>query len=153
MKGTTSSYAWAFVDATINASLNSVWNALTLPELTEKYMYGCQLYAEWTPGKRAVWKAQNREGFWEDHVEAEVLVYQPKTHLAFKIMHQATKDYPAAVSEFHFYLDSNEEAVHLRIEQGDFTTITQGLERGKKCQEGWEYVLPNLIKTCKTTNE
>lgn len=150
MKGTNASYAWARVEARINSSQESVWNALTLPEQTEKYMYNCQLHAQWIPGKRAVWKAKNAEGIWEDHVEAEVLVYQPKKHLAFKIMHQATKDYPAAVSELHFYLESDGEQVHLRIEQGDFTAIAHGLERSKSCQQGWEYVLPNLIKTCKT---
>ena len=115
-------------------------------------MYNYQLHAQWIPGKRAVWKAKNADGVWGDHVEAEVLVYQPKKHLAFKIMHQATKDYPAAVSELHLYLDSVGEQVHLHIEQGDFTAIEYGLERSKSCQQGWEYVLPNLIKTCKTIN-
>lgn len=142
--------AWAKVAATIKATQETVWKVLTEPELTEKYIYQCQLHAEWLPGETAVWRAKNKEGSWEDHVTAKVLVYEPYFHLAFTIFHKPTKDHDSEVSELHFYLESQSEGTLLRIEQGDFSTLKDGANQQKKYQQGWEYVLPDLIKTCNT---
>ena len=115
-------------------------------------MYQCQLHAEWHPGGSAVWKAISEAGLWQEHVKAIVLVYLPHSHLAFTIFHKSTKNYSAAISELHFYLESAPKGTQLRIEQGDFSTMEKGAELQKTCQQGWESVLPDLIKTCNTAH-
>ena len=152
MKRSRSTLPWAKVSAEIEASQEMVWKVLTQPELTEKYMYQCQLHAEWHPGGSAVWKAKSEAGFWQEHVKAKVLVYLPHTHLAFTIFHKSKKNYSAAISELHFYLESAPKGTQLRIEQGDFSTMEKGAELQKTCQQGWESVLPDLIKTCNTAH-
>jgi len=143
---------WAKVSAEIEASQETVWKVLTQPELTEKYMYQCQLHAQWHPGGSAVWKAKSEAGLWEDHVTAKVLVYLPHSHLAFTIFHKPTKNNKTSVSELHFYLDPLHKGTLLRIEQGDFRIVEKGVELQKTCQQGWDYVLPDLIKTRNTTH-
>lgn len=142
---------WAKVSAEIEASQETVWKVLTQPELTEKYMYQCQLHAQWHPGGSAVWKAKSEAGLWEEHVTAKVLVYLPHSHLAFTIFHKSSENYSAAISELHFYLEPLPKGTQLRIEQGDFSTMEKGSKLQKTCQQGWDYVLPDLIKTCNTT--
>src|SRR5690349_9455815 len=43
-------------DITINAPASVVWNALTNPLQTKKYMFGCETVTDWKPGSPLVWK-------------------------------------------------------------------------------------------------
>src|ERR1700759_5257499 len=40
----------------INASADKVWDALTNPEQTKKYMFGCEAISDWTVGSSLLWK-------------------------------------------------------------------------------------------------
>jgi uncharacterized protein YndB with AHSA1/START domain len=82
--------SWVEVSGFLKTTEVNVWQLLTDPQLTEQYMYNCQLHSEWKLGAEAVWKAQDESGKWVDHVKAQVLVYEPYRHLAFTIFHQAT---------------------------------------------------------------
>lgn len=139
---------WAKVTALISIKKELLWRVLTQPELTERYMYNCQLHSNWKIGDKAVWKNKTEDGKWQEHVEASVLVYQPFKHLAFTIYHKSTDHFPETQSELHFYLIPQKNGLELRIEQGDFARIEGGDERCEKCQQGWEYVLPKLVETC-----
>jgi len=139
---------WARVSAQLLKSPDKVWRVLTEPELTQKYMYDCQLHSQWNVGGEAVWKQKTDKGNWIAHVEAQVLLYKPYSHLAFIIFHKATKEYPKTTSELHFILTPASEGTDLQIEQGDFTKIKDGKKRCELCQQGWQYVLPKLIDTC-----
>ena len=141
---------WASVRATVPVSKKIVWEALTLPEHTQKYMYHCQLHTTGVLGSTAVWKAQTKNGAWVDHIKAKVLVFDVGKQLAFEIFHEATDRFGPAVSELHFYLESIKEGTRIFIKQGDFSIIENGAERYASCQQGWEYVLPNLLTSCLT---
>ncbi len=133
---------WAKVSAEIEASQETVWKVLTQPELTEKYMYQCQLHAQWHPGGSAVWKAKSEAGLWEDHLTAKVLVYLPHSHLAFTIFHKSSEIYSAAISELHFYLEPLPKGTQLRIEQGDFSTMEKGAELQKPANKAGTMYFP-----------
>ena len=139
---------WAVVQAVVTASKETVWEMLTLPEHKEKYMYECQLHTSGVVGAPASWRAKNSDGDWVDHVKAKVLAFEVGKHLAFEIFHEATESYGPAVSELHFYIERCEEGTQIRIAQGDFKVIENGLERCKSCQQGWGYVLPELVRSC-----
>lgn len=47
---------WARVSAQLLKSPDKVWRVLTEPELTQQYMYDCQLHSQWNVGGEAVWK-------------------------------------------------------------------------------------------------
>src|ERR1700712_5097169 len=42
---------------TLHASPAKVWDALTSPEQTRKYMFGCETVSDWKPGSELLWKA------------------------------------------------------------------------------------------------
>lgn len=41
---------------TINAPASRVWNVLTKPEETKKYMFGCETVSDWEQGSPLLWK-------------------------------------------------------------------------------------------------
>ena len=147
--GNNISALWAEVTAKIPTVKEKVWEVLTHPKLTEKYMYNCQLHSSWELGSKAVWQEPLKDGSWQDHVVGEVLAYTPCEHLEIKIFHKAAEGKPAESSYLHFNLKSIAEGTELIIKQGDFHVIPSGEKSYLSCQQGWEYVLPKLIETCK----
>lgn len=139
--------SWAQVKGFLKTTEANVWQLLTDPQLTQRYMYNCQLHADWRVGGQAIWKAQDENSKWVEHVKAEVLVYSPHQHLAFYIKHQATEKRPEVISELHFHLEPETEGVMLTIRQGDFFKLNLENELFERCQKGWEYVMPLLLET------
>src|SRR5579871_1445064 len=43
-------------EITINAPATKVWDALTKPEWTKQYMFGCEAISDWKPGSPLIWK-------------------------------------------------------------------------------------------------
>ena len=41
---------------TINASTDKVWDVLTNPEQTKKYMFGCKTVSDWRQGSSLLWQ-------------------------------------------------------------------------------------------------
>ena len=80
-------------------------------------------------------------------MKAQVLVYEPYRHLAFTIFYQATDKRPEVQSELHYTLETKTDGVRLSIKQGDFALLNLGEELFERCQQSWEYVMPQLLKT------
>jgi len=102
---------WVTVSGFLKTSVPNAWQLLTDPQLTERYMYNCQLHSDWKVGSTAVWKAQEENGNWVPHVKAQVLVYEPCRHLAFTIFHEATDQRPEIQSELHFLLEPKGDGI------------------------------------------
>lgn len=113
-------------------------------------MYNSQLHADWELEGKAVWKAQVENGKCIDHVKAQVLVYEPYQHLAFTIFHGATCQRPEVQSDLHYLLEPETNGVRLTIKQGDFALLKLGKELFVRCQQGWNYIMPQLLKTGET---
>ncbi len=140
---------WVAVSGFLKTTAPNVWQLLTDPQLTERYMYNCQLHSDWKVGSTAVWKAQEENGNWVPHVKAQVLVYEPCRHLAFTIFHEATDQRPEIQSELHFLLEPKGDGINLTINQGDFGRLELDNVLYKQCQQGWDYVMPQLLDTAK----
>ena len=143
-------HLWVEVSGFLKTIEANVWQLLTDPQLTEQYMYNSQLHADWELGGKAVWKAQDENGKGIDHVNAQVLVYEPYQHLAFTIFHEATDQRPEVQSDLHYLLEPETNGVRLTIKQGDFALLKLGKELFERCQQGWDYVMPQLLKTGET---
>ncbi|MEK9612565.1 MAG: SRPBCC domain-containing protein [Flavobacteriaceae bacterium] len=141
---------WTKVSADFKIQPDRVWEAITLPQMTEQYMYNCQLHADWKVGGKAVWKAQSSNGSWHDHVKAEIIILCPNEHLGFKVFHEATECHPEVCSELHYRIELFNKVTRLTIQQGDFQFITGGEDRYNSCQQGWDFVFPKLIQLLKT---
>lgn len=46
--------SWVEVSGFLKTTEVNVWQLLTDPQLTEQYMYNCQLHSEWKLGAEAV---------------------------------------------------------------------------------------------------
>ncbi len=79
---------WAKLELPIATTKENVWSALTLPELTQRYMYNCQLHCSWVEGSEAAWKEKQHDGSFVTHVCGTLMEYSPYSLLRFSILHQ-----------------------------------------------------------------
>ena len=100
---------WARLELPLATTKENIWLALTLPELTEQYMYNCQLHCKWELGSDALWRELQEDGSFITHVSGTLLDYQPYSLL-------------------RFILSPSQKGVLLTVEQGDFSTFPQAEE-------------------------
>src|SRR4051812_31832994 len=67
---------------TFNASISKVWDALTNPEQTKKYMFGCETVSDWKKGSPLLWKG-NYEGKDMVFVKGNIVDIEPEKFLAY----------------------------------------------------------------------
>lgn len=138
---------WACLETPLRTSRENIWKALTLPELTEKYMFNCRLRCNWNLGDPAYWEEVHPNGSTTTHVRGKLIEYAPYDRLRFEIIHNR-KELEGFSSELRFLLKNNEYGSLLVIEQGDFSSFPQGQEIYKKCQRGWNFIQNDLKLTC-----
>src|SRR4030095_4549726 len=67
---------------TIDASPSKVWDAITNPEQTKKYMFGCETVSDWKVGSPLLWKG-NYEGKDMLFVQGTILDIPPEKRLSY----------------------------------------------------------------------
>jgi uncharacterized protein YndB with AHSA1/START domain len=124
-------------EISINAAASKVWDALTNPEQTKKYMFGCEAISDWKVGSPLLWK-----GAWEGKemvfVKGHILAIQPNRLLKYTVI-----DPNAA------YPDTPEN--HLNVtyelsEQGGHTTLTvsnDGFENAADGEKRYQHTYNN----------
>ena len=70
---------------TINADAVKVWDVLTNPTQTKKYMFGCQTVSDWQPGSALLWKGMY-EGEEMVFVKGYILEIVPKRLLKYSVI-------------------------------------------------------------------
>ena len=76
----TSNYT-AKAEATINAPVNQVWEALTNPEMIKKYMFGTTVITDWKEGSKIIWKGEWEGKSYED--KGKILRFEPEKSLQY----------------------------------------------------------------------
>jgi uncharacterized protein YndB with AHSA1/START domain len=70
---------------TINAGASKIWDVLTNPEQTKKYMFGCETVSDWKQGSELFWK-----GFYEGKemifVKGYILEIVPNRLLKYSVI-------------------------------------------------------------------
>ena len=120
---------WARLELPLETTKENIWSSLTLPHLTKKYMYNCQLHCSWELGREALWQEVQKDGSFHTHVSGTLLEYQPYSLL-------------------RFILSPSQKGVLLTVEQGDFSTFPQAEEIYAECVSWWNYVRDKLRATC-----
>ena len=138
---------WARLELLLETTKENIWSALTLPHLTKKYMYNCQLHCSWELGSEALWQEVQKDGSFHTHVSGTLLEYQPYSLLRFNINHRR-EGLKGLTSELRFILSPSQKGVLLTVEQGDFSTFPQAEEIYAECVSGWNYVRDKLRATC-----
>ena len=139
---------------TIHAPAAKLWEVLTNPEQTKKYMFGCETISNWKVGSELLWQG-NYEGKEMVFVKGHVVEINPENFLAYTTIDpNSTID---DVSENYLtvtYLlqEENGETV-LTVTQGDYAKVAEGERRYKEANNGGEGWTPILAEIKKVAEE
>jgi len=140
----------------IKASPLRVWDALTNPEQTKKYMFGCETVSDWKVGSPLLWK-----GFYEGKemvfVKGNIVDIKPGKFLAYTTIDPnavTMEDIPENYVTVTYTLSSENDSTNLTVTQGDFATVADGERRYQETfnnGEGWNPILIEIKKLVETS--
>ena len=126
---------------TINAPASKVWDALTEPEWTRQYMFGCDVVSDWKIGSPVLW---NGAANGKTYVKGEVVNYKPGKLLQYTTidpnnpgMEDIQSNYLTVTYELS---DQNDQTV-LTVSQGDYSKVANGDKRYEETVGGWDSLL------------
>ncbi len=135
---------------TINAPPPVVWDLLTNPKQTKKYMFGCEALSNWQPGSPLRW-----QGVWEGKemvfVKGSIVQIEPGHFLAYTTFdpNSTLPDVPENYVTVTYILTEVEGQTQLLVTQGDFATVADGERRYTEASnngEGWNPILVEIKK-------
>ena len=128
----------------IQAPAAKVWDALTNPEQTKKYMFGCEALSDWKEGSSLIWKG-NFNGVELVAVKGSIVSIRPGQFLAYTTFdpNSTVADKPENYLTVTYELAQEGGHTLLTATQGDYSTVAEG---DKRYQEtiaggGWSTVL------------
>jgi uncharacterized protein YndB with AHSA1/START domain len=130
---------------TINAPASKVWNALTNPEETKKYMFGCETVSDWKIGDALLWRG-TYEGKEMVFVKGNIVDIKPGQFLAYTTIdpNGTIEDVPENYLTVTYNLAAENGRTVLTVTQGDYATVADGEKRYKDSWnngEGWNPIL------------
>ena len=129
----------------INATPAKVWDVLTNPEQTKKYMFGCEAISDWQPESPLLWQ-MDHEGKDFVAVKGTVKEFEPEKFLAYTVFdpHGKMEDKPENYLTVTYRLLNENGQTFLNVTQGDFNTVDEGAKRYQEMHnngEGWNPIL------------
>lgn len=118
-------------DIQIDAPASKVWQVLTHPEETKKYMFGCAALSDWKPGSTLDWKGVFN-GVEITAVKGKIVDIQPGKFLAYTTIdpnNPAMPDLPENYLTVTYSLAEKNGHTHLEVTQGDYATVADGDNR------------------------
>mgnify|MGYP000968289111 CR=1 FL=1 len=141
-----------FIDNSIliHASASRIWNVLTQPEETKKYMFGCETVSEWKVGSSLLWRGVH-EGQEMVFVKGSVLTIEPSKKLVYTTFDpfSSIEDIPKNYLVVTYKLDELPEGTLLRVTQGDYDEVADGARRYAESWNngtGWSPILEEIKK-------
>lgn len=127
---------------TIKAPASKVWEILTNPENTKKYMFGCEVISDWKVGHKIDWKGK-MDGKDIIYVTGNIVGIEHGKYLAYSTFdpNGTLKDIPENYLIVTVHLSARNGETVLTISQGDFAIVEDGEERYNHTVKGWEMVL------------
>ena len=128
---------------TIKAPASRVWEILTDPEHTKKYMFGCEAVSDWTIGSPLIWKGA-RDGV--IYVKGQLLALDQEKLFQFTAFdpNSGIEDAPSNYTTVTIELTPENGSTALSITQGDFAGMADGNNRFMSAEAGWDIVLPKI---------
>lgn len=134
----------------IHASPSIVWDALTNPEQTKKYMFGCETLSDWKQGSPLLWK-MIQEGKEFIPVKGYIVNIIPDKKLVYTTFdpHSTIQDIPENYLLVTYDLLPKDDGTLLIVTQGDFNSVADGPKRYKEAfnnGDGWNPILIEIKK-------
>ena len=131
----------------IYAPTAKVWDALVNPEMTKKYMYGCEVICNWNVDDPIIWKGA-ADGV--EYVKGKLLALDEGELFIYTVIDPLGKysDIPENYLTVKCLLRGVEGGCKLRVTQGDYNLVADGAERYAHAIEGggWSTVLESIKK-------
>jgi uncharacterized protein YndB with AHSA1/START domain len=129
----------------IHAPASKVWNALTNPQETKKYMFGCEALSDWKEGSALIWKG-NFNGVEVIAVKGIVKKIRPGKYLEYTVIdpnNPKIPDLPENYLTVTCELTEENGTTTLTATQGDYNTVGEGADRYKHSVDGggWTPIL------------
>jgi len=128
---------------TIKAPASRVWEILTDPEHTKKYMFGCEAVSDWTIGSPLIWKGA-ADGV--IYVKGQLLALEKERLFKFTTFdpNSGIEDAHSNYTTVTIELTPGNDSTGLSITQGDFAGMADGENRFMSTEAGWDMVLPKI---------
>ncbi len=138
----------------INAPAAKVWDALTNPEQTKKYMFGCEALSDWQPGSSLIWKG-TFNGVEMIAVKGGIVSIDPGKSLVYTVIdpnNPAIPDLPENYLTITCRLTEESGQTLLEASQGDYSTVAEGAARYKHSVDGggWDPILTQIKALCES---
>ena len=129
----------------LNAETSNVWEALTNPALTQKYMFGCEAVSDWKVGSPLVWKGA-ADG--KVYVKGNIVNIKPRKLLQYTTFdpNSTVEDIPSNYLTVTIELSPEGKQTVLSVTQGDFGGVANGEKRYNATVGGWDFALNGLRK-------
>ena len=139
---------------TIKAPAARVWDALINPELTKKYMFGCEALSDWKPGSPLIWKG-NFNGIEMVAVKGSIIKFEPGKFLSYTVIdpnNPAIPDLPENYLIVTYELTGQDGQTQLTATQGDYNTVAEGAQRYQHSIDGggWTPILDQIKELLET---
>jgi uncharacterized protein YndB with AHSA1/START domain len=130
----------------IQASPESVWEAMTDPDQVAEYMMGSQVESDYQPGSPITWSGQWEGKAYQD--KGEVLQAEPGRLL--EVTHYSpltgAEDVPENYHTVRYELSSSEGVTTVRLTQDGCTDATQA----EQFSQSWQGMLDGLKKVAES---
>ena len=134
----------------IEAPASKVWDALTNPAQTKKYMFGCETVSDWKPGSPLDWKGYY-EGKEMVFVKGHIVEIVPDQFLSYTTIdpNSPIPDIPENYLTVTYSLKEEDNKTLLTVTQGDYSKVADGEKRYQDSYnngEGWSPILVEIKK-------
>ena len=134
----------------INADAAKVWNVLTSPDQTKKYMFGCETVSDWKQGSPLLWQGVY-EGKEMVFVKGHILEIVPGRLLKYSVIdpNASYPDVPENYLSVEYRLDKQNGNTLLTVVQDGFEDAAEGRKRFEDSYnngEGWNPILLQIKK-------
>jgi uncharacterized protein YndB with AHSA1/START domain len=129
----------------IQANAQQVWNALTNPAQTKKYMFGCETVSDWQVGSTLLWNGVY-EGKEMTFVKGHIKEINPYNLLVYTTIdpNGALADIPENYLTVTYHLSESNGQTTLTVTQGDYALVAEGEKRYLESMAdgvGWDPIL------------
>lgn len=132
----------------IEATPQRIWDILTKPAETKKYMFGCETVSDWQVGSALLWTALY-EGKDTVFVKGTILQIDAPLILEYSVIdpNSGIEDIPENYVNVTYVLEPVGSDTVLTVKQGDFSQVADGQRRYEETLnngEGWNPILVQI---------
>jgi uncharacterized protein YndB with AHSA1/START domain len=133
----------------ISSSASKVWDVLTNPKQTKKYMFGCETVSNWKAGSSLLWKGVFN-GQEMVAVKGNIIKIEPGKFLSYTTIdpNSGIEDKPENYLTVTYSLNEKNGKTDLTVTQGDYSKVGDGEKRFKETVDGsgWNSILVQIKK-------